>query len=60
MAVCGGVSSIITPDQFITLCKARMLSPTGQCQSFCDTADGYGRGEGCGIVILKSYSKVSL
>ncbi|XP_060602185.1 phthioceranic/hydroxyphthioceranic acid synthase-like [Ruditapes philippinarum] len=57
MAVCGGVSSIITPDQFITLCKARMLSPTGQCQSFCDTADGYGRGEGCGIVILKSYSK---
>ncbi|KAL4229457.1 hypothetical protein ACF0H5_012495 [Mactra antiquata] len=57
MAVCGGVSSIISPDTFIALCKARMMSATGQCQTFCDTADGYARGEGCGVVILKSYKK---
>ncbi|XP_045205432.2 phenolphthiocerol/phthiocerol polyketide synthase subunit C-like [Mercenaria mercenaria] len=57
MAVCGGVSLMLTPDQFMILCKAKMLSPTGQCQSFCDTADGYARGEGCGIVMIKSYKQ---
>jgi len=60
MAMCGGVSSIISPDTFIALCKARMMSETGQCQTFCDTADGYARGEGCGMVILKSYKKVRI
>ena len=60
MAVCGGVSSIITPEQFIPLCRARMMSAVGQCQTFCDTADGYARGEGCGIVILKRLDQVYL
>lgn len=59
MALCGGVSSIISPETFIPLCRARMMSATGQCQTFCDTADGYARGEGCGIVILKKLSQVS-
>ncbi|XP_078000620.1 phthioceranic/hydroxyphthioceranic acid synthase-like [Glandiceps talaboti] len=54
MAVCGGVNVILDPTVFITLCKAKMLSPTGQCQPFSSTADGYARGEGCGIVVLKS------
>ena len=58
MAICGGVSSIITPETFIPLCRARMMSAIGQCQTFCDTADGYARGEGCGIVILKKLSQV--
>ncbi|XP_052791178.1 phenolphthiocerol/phthiocerol polyketide synthase subunit B-like isoform X2 [Mya arenaria] len=52
-AICGGVSSIMYPDMFISLSKARMMSTVGQCQTFCDTADGYARGEGCGVVILK-------
>ncbi|XP_033725313.1 probable polyketide synthase 16 [Pecten maximus] len=56
MAICGGVNSILYPDMFITLTKARMGSPTGQCQAFSAKADGYARGEGCGIVILERLS----
>ncbi|XP_045200786.2 narbonolide/10-deoxymethynolide synthase PikA2, modules 3 and 4-like [Mercenaria mercenaria] len=57
MAICGGVASLLSPSLFISLCKAKMLSPNCQCQAFCDTADGYVRGEGCGIVFLKPYKK---
>lgn len=35
-----------------------MMSAIGQSQAFCDTADGYARGEGCGIVILKRLKDV--
>ncbi|XP_069139183.1 phenolphthiocerol synthesis polyketide synthase type I Pks15/1-like [Argopecten irradians] len=56
MAICGGVNSILYPDMFVTLTKARMASPTGQCQAFSANADGYARGEGCGIVILERLS----
>ncbi|KAK7508063.1 hypothetical protein BaRGS_00001028 [Batillaria attramentaria] len=53
MAICGGVNSMTNPDMFIQLTKARMLSPTGVCRAFSDKADGYTRGEGCGVIILK-------
>ncbi|KAL3877127.1 hypothetical protein ACJMK2_034880 [Sinanodonta woodiana] len=53
MAICGGVSLLLDPNLFKTLSNARMLSPTGQCHSFTSKADGYTRGEGCGMVILK-------
>ncbi|KAK7490870.1 hypothetical protein BaRGS_00017926 [Batillaria attramentaria] len=53
MAICGGVNSMTLPDMYIQLCKAGMLSPTGLSQAFSDKADGYTRGEGCGIIILK-------
>ena len=59
MVICGGVNSILSPDTFKAPCEARMMSAIGQCQSFCDTADGYARGEGCGIVILKRLNAVS-
>ncbi|KAL3871081.1 hypothetical protein ACJMK2_039101 [Sinanodonta woodiana] len=57
MAVCGGVTSILYPETFIALCKARMMSVRGQCHAFSDMADGYARGEGCGVVILQKLNK---
>nr|KAG5702438.1 hypothetical protein BaRGS_027525 [Batillaria attramentaria] len=53
MAICGGVNAMQIPDVYVQLSKARMISPTGLCQTFSDKADGYIRGEGCGVVILK-------
>ncbi|KAK2859672.1 hypothetical protein Q5P01_004292 [Channa striata] len=53
MAVCGGVSCIIEPRVFVALSKAKMISPEGTSKPFSMRADGYGRGEGCGVVLLK-------
>ncbi|XP_034022467.1 phthioceranic/hydroxyphthioceranic acid synthase [Thalassophryne amazonica] len=53
MAVCGGVSCIIEPRVFVALSKAKMISPDGTSKPFSSRADGYGRGEGCGVVLLK-------
>ncbi|XP_052697287.1 phenolphthiocerol/phthiocerol polyketide synthase subunit C-like [Crassostrea angulata] len=54
MAITGGVNCILDPSIFISLSTARMASPTGKCHTFSENADGYVRGEGCGIVILKT------
>ncbi|XP_013380658.1 uncharacterized protein LOC106151792 [Lingula anatina] len=53
MVLCGGVSCILNPYAHIALSKSGMVSPTGQCKAFTAEADGYARGEGCGIVVLK-------
>ncbi|XP_046880190.1 highly reducing polyketide synthase 40-like [Hypomesus transpacificus] len=53
MALCGGVSCIIDPRLFVALSKAKMISPEGTSKPFSSRADGYGRGEGCGMVLLK-------
>ena len=58
MAVCGGVSCIFEPRLFVALSKAKMISPEGTSRPFSNTADGYGRGEGCGVVLLKPLKKV--
>ncbi|XP_069015473.1 phenolphthiocerol/phthiocerol polyketide synthase subunit C [Embiotoca jacksoni] len=57
MAVCGGVSCIIEPRVFVALSKAKMISPDGTSKPFSSRADGYGRGEGCGVVLLKPMKK---
>ncbi|RVE58603.1 hypothetical protein OJAV_G00195920 [Oryzias javanicus] len=53
MAFCGGVNCIIEPRVFVALSKAKMISPDGTSKAFSARADGYGRGEGCGVVLLK-------
>ncbi len=56
LALAGGVNVILSPTITITLSKARMMAPDGRCKTFDAAADGFVRGEGCGIVVLKRLS----
>jgi acyl transferase domain-containing protein len=56
MAIAGGVNVILSPDLFVALSRARMLAPDGRCKAFAAAADGFARGEGCGLVVLKRLS----
>ncbi len=53
LALAGGVNLILRPELNIAFSQARMMSPEGRCKTFDEKADGYVRGEGCGVVILK-------
>jgi acyl transferase domain-containing protein len=53
MAVAGGVNVITSPALFQNLAAASFLSPTGASRAFDAEANGYCRGEGVGIVVLK-------
>jgi acyl transferase domain-containing protein/NADPH:quinone reductase-like Zn-dependent oxidoreductase/NAD(P)-dependent dehydrogenase (short-subunit alcohol dehydrogenase family)/SAM-dependent methyltransferase/acyl carrier protein len=57
LALAGGVNIIIRPDPFVAFCAASMLSPDGRCKAYDASADGFVRGEGAGIVVLKALSK---
>ena len=50
------MNAILSPVNSILLCKGGVLSPDGRSKSFSASADGFGRGEGCGVVILKRTS----
>lgn len=55
IAIAGGINLFLTPLGHISLSRTRALAVDGRCKAFDATADGYGRGEGCGIVVLKRY-----
>ena len=56
LALAGGVNAILAPVNSLLMSKAGLLSPDGRCKSFSASADGFGRGEGCGVVVLKRLS----
>jgi malonyl CoA-acyl carrier protein transacylase len=56
LAIVGGVNLMLAPDSSIFLCKARALAPDGRCKTFDASANGYGRAEGCGVVVLRRLS----
>ena len=53
MALAGGVNLMLSEDLFIAFSHSRMLARDGRCKTFDAAADGFGRGEGCGMVVLK-------
>ncbi|CAF3577742.1 unnamed protein product [Fusarium graminearum] len=57
MALAGGVGMILTPDGTMQLNNLGFLNPEGHSRSFDKDAGGYGRGEGCGILVLKKLDK---
>lgn len=56
MALAGGANAMLSPENTIAYCKTHMLSPRGRCSTFDGAADGYVRGEGCGMLVLKTMS----
>lgn len=53
LALACGVNLILLPDNQISFSRLRMLSTDGRCHTFDAKADGFGDGEGCGVVVLK-------
>jgi polyketide synthase 12/myxalamid-type polyketide synthase MxaB len=53
IAIAGAVNLMLSPNSTIALSSLRMMAPDGRCKTFDAAADGFVRGEGCGIVVLK-------
>lgn len=55
-ALVGGVNIMTQPEHFMEMCKAKLLSKDGRCFTWDKRANGYARGEGAGMLLLKPLS----
>jgi len=53
MALVGGVNAMLRPEYPVGTAAAGLLAPDGRCKPFSARADGYERGEGCGMLVLR-------
>lgn len=53
VALAGGVNLMLSPYGFLLMSKFRALAPDGRCKTFDESADGYVRGEGASLLVLK-------
>ncbi|OBI99922.1 polyketide synthase [Mycobacterium alsense] len=53
LALAGGVNVLLSAKTAMTFSHAHMLAPDGRCKTFDAAADGYVRGEGCGVIVVK-------
>jgi epothilone polyketide synthase D len=56
LAIAGGVNLILSPEVMAAIALTRSLSPDGRCRTFDARANGFVRGEGCGVLVLKRLS----
>ncbi len=56
LCLVGGVNLVLIPEPTVSCSQAQMLSSEGRCKIFDASANGYVRGEGCGVIILKRLS----
>ena len=57
IALAGGVNIISRPEYMVSMSKGGFLSPHGRCKSFDEDAQGYVRGEGAGILVIKTLAQ---
>ncbi len=57
LALAGGVNLILLPKISIAFSQAKLLAPDGRCKSFDARANGFGRSEGVGLVVLKPLAR---
>ncbi|MER7848923.1 SDR family NAD(P)-dependent oxidoreductase [Kitasatospora sp. NPDC096077] len=56
LALAGGVNLLLSPSVTVNFEEAGVMAADGRCKTFAADADGYGRAEGCGVVVLKTLS----
>ncbi|WP_394839062.1 SDR family NAD(P)-dependent oxidoreductase [Pendulispora rubella] len=56
-ALVGGVNMLLSPDSMVFVSKFGGLAPDGRCKAFGAHADGFGRGEGGGVLVVKLLSR---
>ena len=59
LAVVCGVNMTLLPQTFVACCQAQMLSKSGRCRTFDESASGYARGEGVGAQAMERLGSVS-